>query len=106
MCPDCLQTGLSSFPSWWEYEAFTQQLLRKPLTLLPTETGQPARYVCPACGEVWELSEPEGAWRGYFLPVAAARAYTRKLTARERLRRLGCLGLLLAVALYCGWRWW
>jgi len=110
MCPDCFPAGISSFTSWWEYEDFEQQVLRKPLMLLPTQevpSAEPVvRFACPMCREVWVLSEPEGAWRGYFLPVAAAAAYGRRRALREKARRLGGFGLLLAAALYCGWRWW
>ncbi|AHJ97738.1 hypothetical protein [Hymenobacter swuensis] len=105
MCPDCFPAGVSGFPSWWEYEAFAQQLPRKPLTLLPAASDPVVRYACPTCREVWVLSEPEGAWRGYFLPEPAAAVYTQRLMMGDKARRLGCFGLLLAAALYAGWRW-
>lgn len=108
MCPDCFPAGIYGFPSWWEYEAFTQLLLRKPLTLLPAGEGplvEPVeRFACPTCREIWVLSEPGGAWRGYFLPEPAAAAYTRRLRIRDKARRIGCFGLWLAAALYAGWR--
>ncbi|MCA8830214.1 hypothetical protein [Hymenobacter pini] len=79
MCPDCFPTGISQFSSWWAYEAFEQQLLRKPLKLLPGEVTR-NRYTCAVCGEVWVLSEPDNAWRGYFLPEQEAEKAERRRT--------------------------
>jgi hypothetical protein len=109
MHPDCFQVGISGFPSWWQYEAFEQCLFRKPPDAAAEEAPlaeSAVRFACPACREVWVLSEPERAWRGCFLPMVVASPYGRRPALREKTRRLGGFGLLLAATLYCGWRWW
>lgn len=113
MCRNCFISGFAGFPSYWEFEAFEaelQQKLAQQLLPLPTPAPMLAAmacgqlYQCPVCGETWELSSPDNAWRGYFLPVLQAAAYRHRLQRNDRSRRLGCVGLLLALAGIILWR--
>ena len=61
-------------------------------------------YQCPTCGNTWALSSPNNVWRGYFLPLAEAVAYRRKLGRWDRNRQLGGLALVLALAGFATWR--
>ena len=115
MCPNCFSTGVTGFPSYWEFEAFEMELQRKrqrqqllPVPNAPvlslTKTTPEQLYQCPACGETWALSSPDNAWRGYFLPLAEAVTYGQQLRRTDRNRRVGCLALVLGLAGFTIWR--
>ena len=110
MCPNCFASGVTGFPSYWEFEA---ELQRKRQQLLPvpdapalslTTTAPEQLYQCLACGETWALSSPDNAWRGYFLPLAEAVTYGQQLRRTDRNRRVGCLALVLGLAGFTIWR--
>lgn len=98
------------FDSYQEFAAFDQALTQQ------LATGQ-AQAVAPPAGPVprqasayyhplgfpqpWVLSEPDNAWRGYFLPLDEALTHEAKLRGSDQRARLGCLlvlGLLGALA--------
>ena len=113
MCPSCFASGVTGFPSYWEFEAFEAELQRKRQRLLPvpnapvlnlTTTAPEQLYQCPACGETWALSSPDNAWRGYFLPLAEAVAYQNQQRQRDQTRPIGCLAFLLVLTGLIIWR--
>ena len=94
------------FDSYGAFEAFDAELTRQLSTgqwvAVAPPTGRPlpgqatAYYQPLGAEQVWALSEPDNAWRGYFLPLEAALAHQRQLRRREQHRRwLGLAGLLL-----------
>ncbi len=104
------------FESYWEFEIFntllTQQLAANQLVAIPApaETEQPlpyrasSYYQVSSSQQIWALATPDNALRGYFLPLAEALAYQRKLNDNDRRRKWGCLLLVvLAVGIYFGW---
>jgi len=115
MCPNCFSSGFASFPSYWEFEAFEaelqQKLAQQHLQPVPADSiGSPSLthleqlYHCPACDETWAFSSPDNAWRGYFLPLAAADQYCRELR-HPSLLKSGCgVPLLLGIAAYLLWQ--
>ncbi|MCI1186798.1 hypothetical protein MON38_05160 [Hymenobacter sp. DH14] len=113
MCPNCFSSGFTNFPSYRKFEAFEAELHQKlSWQQLHRVAVQPATaadfyepdvaYRCAACTEVWALSPPDNAWRGYFLPVADAKAHRRRLRHLDTLKGIiGLAGLLaLATLLY------
>ena len=115
MCPHCFSAGFPYFPSYWEFEAFEtelrQKLVRRQLLPQPnapttelTMTGPEQLYQCPSCGETWALSSPDNAWRGYFLPLAEAVTYCRKLKIKDRAKGLIGVAVAIGTATLLLWR--
>ena len=115
MCPNCFSSGIANFPSYWEFEAFEaalqQKLVREQLLPLPSALPRvltanllEQQYQCPACNEIWVISTPDNAWRGYFLPLRDAVARGQQLQRSDRNRQVGCLTLLLTVAVFAIWQ--
>lgn len=48
------------------------------------------------CAQVWALSSPDQAWRGYFLPEDVALAHVRRLRSRDRALPWGCVVIFAA----------
>jgi len=111
MCGDCFLHGYPGFDTELTFADFYAQLLKKlavrALRALPKRADAylPPKaeglYYCQNCGEVWALSTPDNAWRGYFLPGAQAASYFEKEKRKTRITRAGCLILLLvALAIF------
>jgi hypothetical protein len=95
-----------SFESSQEFEAFEAILTQQLATgqLLPASTPPAVGflpYLPDACyqlsgsSELWVLSTPDNAWRGFFLPLAHALAHQKQLRSRdERIRLIGLLALV------------
>ena len=75
MCKDCFSEEVAAFHSQKEFEALEFQVQQKCLlgTLVPVKKvpsgsnsdQSSSFYRCAVCGETWELSVPDQAWRGY-----------------------------------------
>lgn len=110
MCGSCFQKEYSSFPSYWIFDEFdlrlTQKLqaaegLRYAEQIQIDRFHSVSAYKCGACGTTWQLSEPDNAWRGFFLTEPHARAYLKNIGHNDRARSFGCLAIaviLLALA--------
>lgn len=104
MCGNCFKEEYSSFPSYWVFEEFDLRLNQKLQVvkgLRYIEQAQIDRfhavstYKCENCGTIWQLSEPDNAWRGFFLTEPNAKAYLTKIGRNERARSYGCLVIVL-----------
>jgi hypothetical protein len=111
MCGECFLHGFASFPTYWEFDCFAADLLdktahRKMLLVTPrggaaTVRHPEAVYQCQSCGEMWALSSPDNAWRGYFLPASETTAHLAALGRKQGLKHFGCLlFLLLLLAIF------
>lgn len=89
MCPECFISEYPKFETGQEFDSFISEFnSRKSLIKvnhIGEETGKPVFkffgisffgdtlkpgydiFQCQVCGEKWKLSEPENAWRGFFL---------------------------------------
>jgi hypothetical protein len=115
MCPSCFSSGFAGFPSYWEFEAFEAELQQKlehqqllPLPHTPiqqlTIMAPEQIYQCLNCGENWALSSPDNAWRGYFLPLAVARAHIRKSAVKDRIKRVSGAAIAIGVGAFTLWQ--
>jgi hypothetical protein len=89
MCADCFDFEINEFITFADYEKFKNELGSKKLKYLKNVPddwgifkykifgfkfgGNFKRgfdvYECETCHTKWKLSEPDYAWRGYFLKV-------------------------------------
>ena len=117
MCKDCFLKGIDSFATWQDFESFTQvlQVKREAGQLIPIEkpvspslkadlTAVDAYYQCSSCNEIWALSSPDNAWRGYSLPLKQADAYTQRFNYSDRVKSVGGLILIAAALLFLLWK--
>jgi hypothetical protein len=118
MCEACFVQGFPRFDSWQAFEAFEHELRLKDLRWWERPGNWPAREPltayepdefrqCCTCSQVWALSSPDNAWRGYFLPKDVALAHVQSLHSHDRATPWGCVvvitaGLLLLLA---RWLW-
>ncbi len=100
MCSQCFDKEYASFPNYWGFEQFdvllTQKLqapkgLRYVGVKQIEKTFSTSTYKCETCGTTWQLSEPDNAWRSFFLTEANAAARLNKTVRNDKLRSLGCL---------------
>ena len=117
MCKNCFPKGIDSFKSWQDFESFDKVLEAKRASeqLVPVEKPVSTLilknlmlvdvyYKCSSCNEIWVLSSPENAWRGYFLPMEQAVAHVRRIQSSDRAKRTGCLIFLAAITLFLLWK--
>jgi len=117
MCKICFPKGIDSFETWQDFESFDKVLEAKraagQLTPVEKPVSTPmvndlmlvdAYYQCSSCNEMWVLSSPDNAWRGYFLPLDQAVAYAQRIKASDRAKRNGCLVFIAAMLLFLLWR--
>ncbi|MDO7850577.1 hypothetical protein [Hymenobacter convexus] len=106
---------MTTFPSYWEFAVFEAVLHEKlaqqklfPWQHLPfkapNDSDTEQLYRCPACGEIWALSQPDNAWRGYFLPQQKAETYRRKLHRQDFAKGLIGGVCLLALIVFSLWK--
>jgi hypothetical protein len=114
MCEACFLKGIYQFASWQAFALFDQQLLASDLlqqrrssegaAQAPLSAYKPQHYYrCPKCEQVWALSVPDNAWRGYFLPERDAWRYVNRLQRQDQVRRIGA-GVLLVLLLVLIWK--
>lgn len=109
MCEHCFQQGIRNFPTYKDYSRFEGilhgKVMRGELTPEPIPAAEgvniraaTASYRCLQCGERWLLSEPDNAWRGYFLTNEALADPGALHSRQNRKRRIGCF--ILAIVLF------
>jgi hypothetical protein len=109
MCNACSLKAIYSFPSVADFTALdadlTHKLSTKQLTAVSTPALEQASaaFVCPGCPDVWVLSEPDNAWRGFFLPQAEVISHMTKATTTKQ---LGCLVVVALVIWLITWLKW
>jgi hypothetical protein len=103
MGPCCFENTYNTFSSLNEYEAFDKELTIK-LSQNKLITGTPTEYLgvycytykCCNCGATFWLSDPDHAWRGFFLIEDVARLHVESIRKRDsRIRSTGCFWLLV-----------
>ena len=110
MAFNCSLKPIYSFPSAASFEAFdrvlTHKLATKQLTAVPAPDVEQASaaFLCADCQEVWVLSEPDNAWRGFFLPQSEAIRHVATLKKAPTTKQLGCLVVGALLALLLLWR--
>lgn len=87
MCEKCFTKDIDQFLSQSEFEVFIKQLSQKDIELVKEREGNLGKskftifgigfggsidygykvYKCKYCGQLWKLSVPDNAWRGYFV---------------------------------------
>lgn len=116
MCEACFVHSYSQFDSYQTFEAFEHQLRLKYLHWCERPGNWPARVPltayepdefrqCHACAQVWALSSPDNAWRGYFLPEDEALSVIQRLRSHDRAIPRGCVGVIAAGLLLLLMRW-
>ncbi len=114
MCDECLENLIYKFDSQKEFEAFEaivqNKCINKKLEILKREEADfwapfdsYELYKCNSCGEIWALSIPENAWRGFFLTRDKAFEYTKQIKERDKIKRIGCLVVIIVLALLTIW---
>lgn len=108
MCEHCFNEQIESFQSSKEWEKFdlilSQKLGRGDLTYVKQVTlnyggmGY-AVYHCSHCSQNWCLSDPDHAWRGFFLIEEKAHNFLRSLNKRDRYMKWGVWALILTAIL-------
>ena len=119
MCNDCFRHTYYQFESEQDFESLETQLQEKldnhQLLVVPKDVSTLPQdslnhrvpemlYKCQSCMETWAISTPDNAWRGYFLPQLLATSYVTKLERRDRIRGLGCVTFLFALAIWFIWK--
>ena len=115
MCGKCFLRGIDQFTTWQNFEAFAKilqgkvsvgqlELIDKPTSSTNDIMAAEAYYKCSNCQEVWALSSPDNAWRGYFLSIEQANARTQQIETSDRAKRVGCLILIIAALLFALWQ--
>lgn len=115
MCDDCFKTSIYQFDSQKAYDDFKTTIqnkcINRKLVIIKREATDyfasidPYEfYRCSSCGQVWVERIAEGPDRGFFLPEDKAIVQTKRLKEKDKLRRLGCLLLILAFGLWAIWK--
>lgn len=105
MCEKCFNKEYESFPSLKSFEEFQFEFDKLDKNkFLHIRNGNLKFYFnefeCKNCNEVWWISDPDNAWRGYCLKKENAIAYIQKLQRREQNTRIGCVILVLIIMTY------
>lgn len=61
-------------------------------------------YKCNSCGEIWILSIPENARRGFFLTQDKGIEHTRELREKDKVKKIGCLVIIIVFVLVAIWK--
>jgi hypothetical protein len=110
MAPVCFLEPVYSFFSAASFEAFDRDLTHKLTTKQLTAVSVPnlkqasAAFLCKDCQEVWILSEPDNAWRGFFLPQMEAIRHLAALEKATTTKQFGCLAVVALGILLFVWR--
>ena len=115
MCDDCFENLIYKFDSQKDFEDFEtivqNKCINKKLTIIKREVTDSFAifdsydfYKCNSCGEVWTLSIPDNAWRGFFLTQDKGIEYTKILKEKDKIRRIGCLVIIIVLILVTFWK--
>jgi hypothetical protein len=105
MCDDCFRNLIYKFDSQKQFEDFETVVQNKcisnKITIIRSEQidSFASFYKCNSCGQIWTISIPENAWRGFFLTEDKGIDYTKKLKEKDRVRGIGCLVVVIVVTL-------
>lgn len=117
MCTACFEQDFPRFDSWQAFAAFEHALQLRGLVWCARPGNWPARELfvlrdphefrqCATCGQVWALSTPDNAWRGYFLPEDRALAQLHQVPSLPWGGVVAlAAGLLLLLGLLGWWGW-
>ena len=105
MCKICFENEIYNFKTFSEFENFEKELTLKARHFTISNSKEKKlndsiSYQCNSCLETWYLSEPDNAWRGYFLRKDSARAYSYNLKKSNSKKKYGCLILLIFISLF------
>ena len=114
MCDDCFQNLIYKFDSQKEFEDFetivTNKCINKKFEIIKREEtdfwapfDSYEFYKCSSCGQIWILSIPENAWRGFFLTQDKGREYTKQIKENDKIKKIGCLVIIVVLALVTIW---
>lgn len=114
MCENCFQTSIYRFDTYHDFEAFEDKLQRKcakkQLTIVDRQATDYLStydscifYKCRNCNEVWALSIPDNAWRGFFLPEDKALEYIKRYRKDDKKKSFGCMVVLVISVLIIIW---
>ena len=77
MCDKCFNAEIKSFPTSKDFEEFDLELLKKIANDKSIKMNEFVNtawkdigyqiYECLVCGQLWKLSTPDLAYRGFFL---------------------------------------
>ncbi len=100
----CEHKEISRFLSSEEFEIFEANLDQSLFQieqegLWSLDVPNLVKYKCCKCGEVWYLSEPDNAWRGFFLKEANYLNRLHVLRKDKKNKKLGCLFVFFALLL-------
>lgn len=108
MCADCFTNLIYKFDSQPEFEEFDTVIQNKCITnnltkIKREETNSLVSfdsyelYKCNTCSQIWMLSVPDYAWRGFFLTQDVGLEYLKKLRRDENSRSVGCVVLVVVL---------
>ncbi len=117
MCENCFLKGISGFATWQVYESVSKVIQAKRAAGQLVVTANPtlnslvnnfmavdAYYQCSSCQEIWGLSSPDNAWRGYFLPIKRAVIYMQRVKNLDRAKGIAGLMLVAVVLILTLWK--
>lgn len=92
MCNDCLPAEIKSFPDEKSWTGFDLNLIRKlgegkmkSVKFVSRSTVKMMDiYECLSCKEKWKLSDPDNAYRGYFLKLSTVEDVMVGLTTWQK----------------------
>lgn len=112
MCEKCFHEGINRFETQIDFEDF-ERILQEKCTSKQIEIldeldtlevfSTRLYYKCHNCEEVWIMSIPENAWRGYFLTEREAIKYHKQLASENKVIGIrGCI-LLIGIIIIVFW---
>jgi hypothetical protein len=102
MCEKCFYKEYENFPSpesFGEFQSVLDKLDRKKFVHIGNGNFKFHYDVfeCKNCNEIWWISGPDNAWRGYCLKKDNAIAYIQMLQKKEQDARIGLVLLVLFI---------
>lgn len=115
MCDGCFGNLIYKFDSQKEFDDFQTIISNKCINhnleiIKREETDYWAPfdpyefYKCNSCGQIWILSIPEDANRGFFLTQDKGIEYAKKLMEKNKTSRIGCLVIVIFLTLITIWK--
>jgi len=115
MCDNCFKELIYNFDSQQEFDNFQTILINKfidkKLEIIKREETDywapfdPYEfYKCTSCGQIWILSIPDNARKGFFLTQDKGLEYSKKLREKDKVKRIGCLVIIIVLVLVTGWK--
>lgn len=116
MCEDCFKDLIYKFQTQQDFERFEIELQKKcsdeKLKIIDRHHSDPLSafdsylyYQCRTCKEMWLLSIPDNAWRGFFLPEEKALEHVKNLKKQDKKKEIGCLIFLVTIVIIIILNW-